>query len=212
MIRRIVLLALIAALPLVAGNKPKGAPLVRLADQRVELKAFWMPTPAQKCANWAWAAVVEAMLRAQQVTIRQNAWVQKANYGEVCIETAPTVEALARVIDGSYVLDDGRHVRLQSRYIVGAPTAPDDLIISLRRGRPLLMFWKSRAFVVHAVVYDEYVYPNGQRMFQIKEIKLLDPLLSGKQREVSFVNGHDNPGEVGGVFRVEVVPDKQQKW
>ncbi len=212
MFRRTVLFILIAAVPLSAAGKPHGAPLVRLADQTVELKAFWMPTPAQKCTNWAWAAVVEAMLRAQQVTIKQNAWVQKANYGEVCVEGAPTMEALARVIDGNYVLDDGSHVRLQSRYVSGAPSAPGDLIMPLRRGQPLLMFWKSRALVVHGVTYDEYIYPNGQRMFQIKQISLLDPLLSGKEREVLFVNGRDNPADVGGIFRVEVIPEKRQKW
>jgi hypothetical protein len=35
---------------------------VRLQDQIAELNALWLPTPAQKCTNWAWAAVVEAML------------------------------------------------------------------------------------------------------------------------------------------------------
>jgi hypothetical protein len=122
------------------------------------------------------------------------------------------VEALAKVIDGAYVLDDGRHVRLESRYISGAPTIPDDLIAPLRLGHPVLLFWKSRALVVRAATYDEYIYPNGQRMFQIKEIKLVDPLLTGKQREFSFVNGRDNPADIGGVFHVVVVPEKQLPW
>jgi hypothetical protein len=61
-------------------------------------------------------------------------------------------------------------------------------------------------------VYDEYIYPNDQRMFQIKEIKLVDPLLTGKERERSFVNGRDDLAEIGGVFEVVVILDKQQKW
>ena len=69
------------ALPLAAEKKPKGAPLMRLPDQTVELTAFWLPTPVQKCANWAWAVAVEAMLKSQQVAIKQNTWVQKANNG-----------------------------------------------------------------------------------------------------------------------------------
>jgi hypothetical protein len=148
----------------------------------------------------------------QQVAMKQNVWVMKAYLGEVCIDAAPTMEKLARVVEGQYVLDDGRHVRLQARYISGAPTVPDDLIAPLRQGRPVLLFWKSRALLVRAVVYDEYIYPNNQRMFQIKEIKLLDPLLTGKQREVSFVNGRDNPAEIGGMFQVVVVPEKRQAW
>jgi hypothetical protein len=203
----------VLALPLAAGKKPKGAPLMRLPDQTVELTAFWLPTPVQKCTNWAWAVAVEAMLKTQQVTIKQNAWVMKAsNMGEVCIEVAPTLERLAKVIDGDYVLDDGRHVRLESRYLSGAPTVPDDLIAPLRQGRPVLLFWKSRALVVRSVTYDEYVYPNGQRMFEIKEMKLVDPLLTGKQRELSFVNGRDNAGDIGGTFHVVVIPEKKQTW
>jgi hypothetical protein len=205
-----VLLAL--ALPLSADKKPKGASLVRLPDQAVELKVFWLPTPVQKCTNWAWAVAVEAMLKSQQVSMRQNVWVQKADFGEVCIDVAPTMEKLAQVVGGPYVLDDGRHVRFEPRYVSSAPTVPDDLILPLQQGRPVLLFWKSRALVVRAVVYDEYIYPNNQRMFEIKEIKLVDPLLKGKEREFSFVNGRDNPAEIGGIFQVVVVPDKQQTW
>jgi hypothetical protein len=205
-----ILLALV--LPLAAGNKTKGAPLLRLPEQTAELKALWLPTPVQKCTNWAWAAAVEAMLRSQQVTIKQNSWVAKADLGEVCIEAAPTMEKLARVVEGAYVLDDGRHVRLQARYISGAPRIPDDLIMPVRQGRPVLLFWKARALVVRAVVYDEYIYPNNQRLFQIKEIRLVDPLLTGKEREVSFVNGRDDPAEIGGIFHVVVIPEDPMPW
>jgi hypothetical protein len=206
------LLAVALALPLVAAKKPlQGAPLTLLTDQSVELKAFWLPTPVQKCTNWAWAVAIEAMLKSQQVTMKQNAWVMKANLGEVCIDALPTLEQLAKVINGAYVLDDGRHVRLQVRYISGAPT-PDDLIAPLRQGRPVLLFWKTRALVVRAIVYDEFIYPNDQRMFVIREIKLVDPLLTGKQRESSFVTGQDNAADIGGTLEVVVIPDKVQSW
>ena len=214
MMQRLIVVCVLAALalPLAADKKPKGAPLVRRPDQTAELKAFWLPTPVQKCTNWAWAVAVEAMLKSQQVTMKQNVWVQKADFGEVCNDVAPTMEKLARVVGGPYVLDDGRHVRFEARYVSGAPTIPDDLIAPLRQGRPLLLFWKSRALVVRAVVYDEYIYPNNQRMFEIKEIKLVDPLLKGKERELSFVNGRDDPSEIGGFFNVVVIPDKKQTW
>ena len=214
MFRRVILMIAFAALalPLAARKRPMGAPLVRLPDKVLELTVFWLPTPAQKCANWAWAVAVEAMLKSQQVTIKQNAWVQKANYGEVCIDAAPTLEQLAKVIDGAYVLDDGRHVRLQSVYFAGAPTIPDDLIAPLRQGRPVLLYWKSRALVVRAVKYDEYVYPNGQRMFEITEMRLVDALLTGAERELTFVNGRDDPADIGGVFHVVVIEDKRQPW
>ena len=210
--RAIILLVLIA-LPLAAGKKPLNtAPLVRLQDKHVELSFFWLPTPMQKCTNWAWAVALEAMLRAQQVTIKQNAWVQKAHFGELCIDDAISLEALAKLVDGPYILDDGRHVRLQSRIISGAPSIPDDLIAPLALGRPVLMFWKSRPLVVRAVTYDEYIYPNGQRMFQIKQMTLVDPLLTGKDREVSFENGRDDPADLAGAFLVDVVTETRPNW
>ncbi len=214
MMRKIVLACVLFTAAIAAGGdkKPQGAQLVKLADKTVELKVFWLPTPVQKCTNWAWAVAVEAMLKAQQVTLKQNYWVSKANLGEVCVDDAPTMEGLAKVVNGEYVLDDGRHVRLKSAYVSGAPTIPDDLIAPLRDGRPVLLFWKSRPLVVRAATYDEYIYPNGQRMFQIKEMKLVDPLRTGKQREVSFVNGRDDPGEIDGVFQVVVIPEKKQTW
>ncbi len=210
--RALILLAVIV-FPLAGGKKPlKTAPLVRLQDKHVELSVFWLPTPVQKCTNWAWAVALEAMLKAQQVTIKQNAWVIKAHYGELCIDDPPSLESLAKWVDGPYILDDGRHILLQSRIISGAPTIPDDLIAPLALGRPVLLFWKSRAMVVRAVTYDEYIYPNGQRMFQIKQMKLVDPLLTGKEREVSFENGRDDPADIAGAFLVEVVTETRPSW
>ncbi len=213
MFRPAIILLVLISLPLAAGKKRLNtAPLVRLQDKHVELSVFWLPTPMQKCTNWAWAVALEAMLKAQQVSIKQNAWVQKAHYGEICIDDPPTLESLAKWVDGAYILDDGRHVRLQSRIISGAPTIPDDLIAPLALGRPVLIFWKSRAMVVRAVTYDEYIYPNGQRMFQIKQMVLVDPLLTGKNREVSFENGRDDPADIAGAFLVDVVPETRPSW
>ncbi len=214
MARRIVFgcILLAAVLAQAGDKKPQGAQLVKQPDKTVELKAFWLPTPVQKCTNWAWAVAVEAMLKSQQVTMKQNYWVMKANLGELCIDTPPTLEQLTKLVNGEYVLDDGRKVRLESHTIAGAPQIADDLIAPLRQGRPVLLFWKARALVVRAATYDEYIYPNGQRMFQIKEIRLVDPLLTGKEREISFVNGRDDADEIVGLFHVEVIPQEAMKW
>jgi hypothetical protein len=214
MFRRLTVLTLLSALivPATAGKKPKGAPLVRLPDQHAEVAHLTLAKPAQQCENWAWAVGLEAILEAQQVSLKQTFWVQKANGGELCIDAPPGLARLANVVDGQYVLDDGRKIRLQSRYLVGAPTIPDDIIAPIRQGVPIVLFWKWRALVVRSVVYDEYIYPNGQRMFEIREMRLLDPLVPAKEREVSFVNGRDDPADISGVFQVTVIPDQAVRW
>jgi len=208
----VTVLALLLTVAASAGKKPKGAPLARLPERAVEIARLALPAPAQPCQNWAWAVAVEVMLQAQAVLLKQNFWVQKVNGSEICWDAPPALEGLARAIDGRYVLDDGRRIRLQSRYYQGAPTTPDDVIAPLRQGTPLLVFWKGRALVLRAVVYDEYIYPNGQRMFEIREMKLLDPLAPAKQRETSFVNGRDDPAGISGVFQVTVIPEKTMPW
>ncbi len=189
-----------------------GAPLVKLPPKTAEIAKLALTAPAQKCTNWAWASALELMLQGQQVSLKQNYWVQKANGGEVCIETLPSLDDLARLVDGPYVLDDGRKVRLVSRTVGGLTGVPDEIIGPLRAGRPLLVFWKQRVAVLRGVVYDEYVYPNGQRMFQIREMRMVDPLVAGKPGELTFVNGRDDPAEITGIYRVLVEPEKTLPW
>src|SRR5690606_20807783 len=105
-------------------------------------------------------------------------WVLKADVGEVCRNAPIEFQAWKKIMDGEYVLDDGRKVRLELRYSEGAPTAPDQLIASLKLGQLSLLLWNWNTYLVHGVTYDEYIYPNGQRMFEIRELRLRDPFLS----------------------------------
>lgn len=212
MLRRVLILALLLAVPLAAGKKPKGTPLAKLPDQTAEIPDFNLPAAAQPCTNYAWAVAVETMLRAQNVPLDQHYWVQKANGGELCIDPAPDLDRLTRALNGIYTLNDGRKVKLETQVILGAPTIPDDAIAPLKHGMPLLVFWKSRAYVLRGAIYDEYIYPNGQRMYQVRELKLLDPLAPPKQREVSFVNGIDDPADIAALVFVTVSNITTQPW
>jgi hypothetical protein len=160
---------------------------------------------AQKCENWSWAAGVETILRTVDVPLDQHYWVQKSDGGEVCRESLAPLEQLARVINGEYVLDDGRKVRLEARYTVGAPVNLDAIILGLRGGRPALLLWKGHAYILYGVVYDEYVAPTGHRLFDIREIKLVDPLYDDERRLVSFVRDRDDLADIGGTFEVAAI-------
>ena len=58
------------------------------------------------------------------------------------------------------------------------------------------------------MVYDEYGYPNGQRMYEVREIDMLDLLYpdGDERRTRSFVKGTDNLDEIGGALEVVASP------
>ena len=205
----IAVLLVVAAL---AADKKKGVPLTKLPPQTAAVADLKLPPPAQPCTSYAIAIGVEAMLRVQKVALDQHYWVQKANGGELCIDPLPDLERLSKVINGTYTLDDGRKVALEMHVIPGAPTIPDDAIAPLRDGIPLLVLWKSRVYVLHGIVYDEYIFPNGQRMFQLKELQLTDPLAPAKEREVSFKTGTDDPADISAIIRIQATPINPQPW
>ena len=72
--KRALILVLFLALPLVAGKKKSMGTMYRKADQKIELAnaAETLGAAHRKCENYAWAAIVEAMMRRQQVPITQE--------------------------------------------------------------------------------------------------------------------------------------------
>lgn len=212
MFRRVILAVLLLALSLAADKKPKGAPLAMLPDQTADIQNLAVSMAAQPCTNYGWAIAVETMLRIQNVPLDQHFWVQKATGGELCIDPAPDLDRLTRALDGIYTLDDGRKFKLETEVILGAKATPADAIGPLKKGIPVLVFWKSRAYVLRGATFDEYIYPNNQRMYQLKEFRMVDPLAKGKERAVAFVNGTDDPAEIAAFVIVTATPVTQLPW
>jgi len=170
-------------------------------------KAF--VAPAQPCDNFAWAAAVEMLLHPAQVNIPHRDWVMKAYGGYKCIAPLAVAdyEYLLRYINGDYALTPELKVRITAEFTRGAPTSADDLILSFRAGQPLMLVWNGKPYVWYGVVYDEYVHPTQNKLFEIRELKLLDPLAkTEKERALSFVKGKDKVEEIDGVMRVTVAP------
>ena len=196
---RLMIGVLLLVLPLCAQKKNKGAPIYKLPQKTAAVEDVKLSTPAQPCLNYAWAVVAEAILKTQQLPLDQHFWVQKVSGGELCIDPMPDFDRLSRSLAGTYTLDDGRKFSVVAQITAGAPSSVDETIAPLTKGIPLLVFWKSRAYLLRGAIYDEYIYPNGQFMHQIRELKLIDPLAKVKEREVSFVNGTDDPADIDAV-------------
>jgi hypothetical protein len=184
-----------------APKKPQYPGMVARPAQTEEIANMAAVAALQPCPNWAWAAGVEMMLDARGVRIDQRQWVLKANGGEVCLPRV-SAEQLARVIDGDYALDSGRKIRLTGRW--QNVISPDDVIMSARRRRPLLLFWRGHPYVAYGAVYNEFVASTGHRMFEINEIKLYDPAGVGDGRYITFLRGRDDLNDIQGVMDIDV--------
>jgi hypothetical protein len=164
---------------------------------------------AQACDNYGWAAAVEMLLKARQINIAQKDWVMKAYGGYRCISPLAVSEytGLQRYINDDYALSPNRRIRLETEFTPGAPSAADPYIVAFRAGEPVLLIWKGKPYIWYGVVYDEYVHPVGNRMFEMLELKLLDPLAKTKEAQlVSFFKGKNDAGEIDGVMRIKVNP------
>jgi hypothetical protein len=182
-------------------------------NQKAELPKL-DPVPArQKCQNWAWAAGLETSLRLQGVnSLPQNYWVMKANGGEVCDDRPVDLGKISKLIDGKYVLDDGRKVLLESYAVAGVPTAVDPLIVATRSGRPLVFLWKGHPYIYVGMTYHEVIWATGQRDYEVQEMKLLDPVAPAEKQAVSFNPVNDDPAEINGLLDIKATLIEPQSW
>jgi hypothetical protein len=206
----IITLALLAAgcaTALHAQSKPKTSfSLTQVPDQWAQVRGVPDVIASQKCENWAWAAGVETILKTSNMQLEQKYWIDKLNGGSVCQPTVGPPEYLPRVVDGDYTLPDGRKFKLESHYYEGAPTSTDRLLVPLALGRPYILWWKQHAYVVTGALWNEYIFPNGQKHIEMKEISLLDPYVEGEKRKTKFVAGTDSSMDIGGMMEVIVTP------
>lgn len=202
------LLLLCFVLPLAAQKKAKAHYMKKEGEKAVAEAALKDYVTAEKpCVNYGWAAAVETLLKSKQVAIPQRDWVMKAYGGYKCIEPldAAAYTELLRYITGDYALSPERRVRIEAEFTPGAPMQPDAFIAAFREGETIMLVWNGRPYIWYGAVYDEYIHLAGNRMFELTELKLLDPLAkSEKDRLVSFVKGKADANQIDGVMRMRV--------
>lgn len=155
---------------------------------------------AQKCENFAWAATLETALRSQKVDLPQQYWTDRVTGGR-CEDTAPALEETARLLNGDFK-ENGVAFHIATQLIPGAPRRLDDLLMSLRQSRAAIIYWRSHPYVLVGVVYDEAIYPTGNKLFEARELHLLDATAPG--REAKFIRDSDDANEIDGVLLIAV--------
>lgn len=192
---------LLLALCAQADDKKKQAFYTK-PGQTVDLENEKLVTAKQNCENWGLAAGLESILKKQDVSLDQNFWVMRLSGGELCLSQLPSMETLAHAVNGEFVLDDGRHVRLELHYVSGAPSNVDDVVGGIQHKQLSLLLLRGHAYYLTGVTYDEYIGRNGSRLFEIKEMRLADtfPKLPGS----AFQKGQDDPADIAGTLSVSV--------
>lgn len=192
---------LAAALPDQGNQKLPGYYLKQ--DQTVDLASDTkLITAKQSCENWGLAAGIETMLRQQNVPLSQNFWVMRLSGGELCLPDLPGMEAVAHVVNNEFVLDDGRHVRLEARFVAGPPVNIDAVIMGLKQQQVSLLIWRGHPYYLTGITYDEHIAGNGSRLFEVKELRLANTFngLPG----AAFEKDRDNPDDIQGILSIGV--------
>lgn len=198
-----VLFLLLLTLSLQAADKKQQQSYYLKPDQSADLASDSKPiTAKQSCENWALAAGLETMLQQQNVALDQNFWVMRMNGGELCLSDLPTIEALTQAVNKEFVLDDGRHVRLEIQFTPGPPVNIDPIIAGLKLQQVTLLLWRGHPYYLTGITYDERIGRDGTRFFEVKEIRLANTF--AKLPGVTFEKGRDDPGEIQGILSVKV--------
>jgi hypothetical protein len=196
-----VIVFLLITLSLQAADQKQGQQYYLKPDQTADLAAETkLNTAKQSCENWAIAAGLETILQQQNVPLDQSFWVMRLNGGELCVDDLPTIDALKLVVNRDFVLDDGRHVRLEIHFEPGPPVNVDPVIAALKLQQVTLLLWRGHPYFLTGMTYDERIGRDGTRFFEVKEIRLANtyPKMPG----VTFQKGRDDPAEIQGILNV----------
>jgi hypothetical protein len=202
-IRFLIPLFLLFVLSLTAASQKQSQAYYLKPDQTVDLTSETKLSLAkQNCENWALAAGLEAILKSQNVELNQNFWVMRLAGGELCIADLPTIVAVTKVVNREFVLDDGRHVRLEAHFVPGPPVTVDSVIVGLKLQQISLVIWRGHPYFLTGITYDERIGRDGTRLFEVKELRLANTF--AKLPGVTFEKGRDNPDEIQGILSVAV--------
>jgi hypothetical protein len=192
---------LLITLSLQAADRKQGQQYYLKPDQTADLASETKLTTAkQSCENWAVAAGLETMLQQQNVQLDQSFWVMRLNGGELCVDDLPTIDALTQAVNKEFVLDDGRHIRLEIHFEPGPPVNVDPVIAGLKVQQVTLLLWRGHPYYLTGVTYDERIGRDGTRFFEVKEIRLANTY--AKLPGVTFQKGRDDPAEIQGILSI----------
>lgn len=206
------LVSLCLAALLVASAAAKTKPGFLKKPGKDAIADFTLVPAAGHCANWGWAAAAESILARDAVKLDQRALITKVFGGELCEDDNLDLRAMGDAVAGEYILGPKKRMRVVTRVFTGIISA-EDLIAAIRRGRPMILFWRMHPYVAVGASYDEIIGPNGARLWEVRELTLLDPTAPDEEhRTVTFSKDHDDLGEINGAMEFVLFPIEEIEW
>jgi hypothetical protein len=200
-------LLVLLATPAVA-KKPKPGFIRKPGTAQVA--NFSVVPPAFECSNWAWAAATQSILALDQVAVDQHDLVQRIFGGELCLDTPLDLEKMGRMVGGIYPAGPKRKMKVVARVVpAGGTISAEALLAGIKRERPMIVFWKSRAYVAVGAAYNEWIGPNGARLWEVTELTLFDPVA---QNTVTFQKGRDDVADLGGAIEYQLMEMRELDW
>lgn len=114
------------------------------------------------------------------------------------------LEVLSNKLEGTSCLTHGVVQHVNALFTPNRAIQADSFIIPVIKRKLLLLKWKGAFYVLYGVVYDEHIYQSGRRDNVIRELLLIDPRYSGRQRLVAFEREKDNLADIEGVTSVSI--------
>ena len=196
----------------IAGEPEKETKLPKGVIHEQEIKDVPTVHANQPCVNYSWAAALEAALASQHADIKQDFWIDKYYGGALCLDEIGSTDSLIKKAEGEYVLDDGRHVELKLEYFAGLPSNSSALILPIMQDEFLIMFVDGKAELLVGAKWDDYLSKRGERLIDLQELHLLDPLLEPEKQKIVIDTSGDDIGKVTGFMKVKVNETHQQYW
>lgn len=206
--RKAAVLVCVAALCLpAAAQKRKKAPFY-VQPGAAAVQDFVMQPAKQACNNYAFAAAAASVLAEDKIQVEQDLLVEKAFGGDLCVDDVSDMQGMMSVVDGEYLLADGGKATVVS--VFNPLITADAVLLGIRNDRPLVLFWKKRAYLVSGASYDEYIGPNNVRNYELKTLTLLDPIAPDKN--AVFDRAKNDLGELEGALSFTVTVQEQVEW
>ena len=202
----------VIAHPQEPDDAKKEKPLPKGVIHLQEVKDVPPVHAAQACTNFSWAAALATVLTKENAEIKEDFWVDKYYGGAVCLDDMGSPDDLIRKAEGEYVLDDGRHVALKLTYYKGLPANASDFLVPIIHDEILILFVDGKAEPLVGAMWDEYQSKRGERMIDLKELHVLDPLAGeDKQRVILDMTG-DDARRISGYMTVQATEVNKQYW